>query len=52
MSCSKIHEKSSTYFECQLVFPRLPNHITHIDLIEGEGMDYHENHWNIFNHPV
>lgn len=41
--------KSGDVLECEIVFPLIPKGIKTLDLIEGEGRDDWENHWNCFD---
>ena len=38
-----------TVFSCEVHFPRLPNDVTTVDLIEGRGQEYNRSHFNCFN---
>jgi len=45
-------EKEKTYFECEVHFERLPEHVTEVDLIEGKGMEESWNHFHCFDIKV
>jgi outer membrane protein OmpA-like peptidoglycan-associated protein len=38
-----------TVFSCEVHFDRLPNTVKEVDLIEGKGMEFNQNHFNCFN---
>lgn len=38
-----------TVFSCEIHFDRLPNEIKSVDLIEGEGYEFSQNHFNCFD---
>ena len=42
----------NTVFSCEVHFERLPNNVTKVDLIEGRGKEYDQNHFNCFNVAV
>lgn len=37
-----------TVFSCEVHFDRLPNTVKEVDLIEGKGMEFNQNHFNCF----
>ncbi len=37
-----------TVFSCEVHFERLPNDVKEVDLIEGRGMEFNQNHFNCF----
>lgn len=45
-------KKEKTYFECEVHFERLPQNVSEVDLIEGEGMEEAWNHFHCFNIQV
>lgn len=45
-------KKDKTYFECEVHFERLPEHVTEVDLIEGKGMEESWNHFHCFDIKV
>jgi hypothetical protein len=45
-------EKEKTYFECEVHFERLPEHVAEVDLIEGKGMEEAWNHFHCFDIKV
>ncbi|MCH2045826.1 MAG: hypothetical protein MK212_17040, partial [Saprospiraceae bacterium] len=45
---SAIKENPYTVFTCEIHFPKLPEDVTFVDLIEGKGMEK-SNHFNCFN---
>lgn len=42
-------KKEKTYFECEVHFERMPEHVSEVDLIEGKGMESAWNHFNCFD---
>lgn len=45
-------KKEKTYFECEVHFERLPEAVSEVDLIEGQGMEGAWNHFHCFNIQV
>ena len=41
-------ENKNNVFTCEIYFPRLPNHVKTVDLIEGLGNENNQRHFNCF----